>query len=104
MFAMLGHVLTTIEYRLPTWRTLLIPGAVAYLAVVYLLRHRRARSLRKRYGLTTRTSFASMTTDDAQATLKDLTELEFPMTFGFSIIFALFKGGSRWNTPYNPDY
>ncbi|KAF6227091.1 hypothetical protein HO133_008532 [Letharia lupina] len=32
-----------------------------------------------------------MTTDDAQAILKDLTELEFPKFFGFSIIFALFK-------------
>ena len=32
-----------------------------------------------------------MTTDDAQSILKDLTELEFPKTFGFSVIFALFK-------------
>lgn len=32
-----------------------------------------------------------MTTSDAQAILKDLTELEFPKLFGFSIIFALFK-------------
>lgn len=32
-----------------------------------------------------------MTTNDAQAILKDLTELEFPKVFGFSIIFALFK-------------
>lgn len=32
-----------------------------------------------------------MTTSDAQAILKDLTVLEFPKLFGFSIIFALFK-------------
>lgn len=32
-----------------------------------------------------------MTTDQAQSILKDLTELEFPKIFGFSVIFALFK-------------
>ncbi|KAJ9657540.1 hypothetical protein H2201_008141 [Coniosporium apollinis] len=32
-----------------------------------------------------------MTVDDAQAILKDLTELEFPKLMGFSVIFALFK-------------
>lgn len=36
-------------------------------------------------------SYRKMTTSDAQAILKDLTELEFPKLFGFSIIFALFK-------------
>jgi hypothetical protein len=68
-------------------------GVVAYLVIVYLLRHRRVRSLQKRFGLTSGASFARMTTIDAQATLRDLTELEFPTVFGFSIIFALFKGG-----------
>ena len=70
-------------------------GVVVYLVLVRLLRYRRARSIPKRYGLTTRPSFAGMTTDDAQAILKDLTELEFPKIFGFSIIFALFKEGDR---------
>jgi hypothetical protein len=32
-----------------------------------------------------------MTTDDAQAILKDLTEMEFPKIMGLSVIFALFK-------------
>jgi hypothetical protein len=32
-----------------------------------------------------------MTTDDAQAILRDLTEMEFPKVMGLSIIFALFK-------------
>lgn len=45
----------------------------------------------RKYGLEHRESFAKMTTDDAQAILKDLTELEFPKIMGLSIIFALFK-------------
>lgn len=92
---MLSYALATISRPLSAWRNALIPAAVVYLAVVYLLRHRRASSLPKRYGLTTRTSFARMTVDDAQSILKDLTELEFPKIFGFSIIFALFKEGTR---------
>jgi len=75
-----------------------LAGFVAYLVIVYLLRHGRARSLQKRYGLTIRASFARMTTNEAQAILRDLTELEFPTVFGFSIIFALFKGGDSNDT------
>ncbi|KAG7008344.1 hypothetical protein G7Y79_00006g019640 [Physcia stellaris] len=44
-----------------------------------------------KHGLRDRASYARMTNDQAQAILKDLTELEFPKLFGFSIIFALFK-------------
>jgi len=98
---MLKYALIAIRHYLWTWRALLIPGFVAYLAIVYFLRHRRARSLYKRYGLSTRASFARMTIDEAQAILKDLTELEFPKIFGFSIIFALFKGGGCYNRRYN---
>ena len=68
-------------------------GIVLYLVLVRILRYRRARSIPKRYGLTTRLSYAGMTTDDAQAILKDLMELEFPKIFGFSIIFALLREG-----------
>ena len=67
---------------------------LAYMAVVSMLRYRRAAYLQKKYNFTTRASFRTMSMDDAQAILKDLTELEFPKIFGFSIIFALFKGGS----------
>lgn len=38
-----------------------------------------------------RRDYASMTADQAQMILKDLTELEFPKMMGFSIVFALFK-------------
>lgn len=73
------------------WTRYLIPGIVLYMLSVAVLRHQRARSLPKQFKLTTRESFSRMTVDDAQAILKDLTELEFPKLMGFSVIFALFK-------------
>lgn len=73
---------------------LVTSGLLAYLVTVRLLRYQRARNIPIRYGLRDRTSFARMTNDQAQAIMKDLTELEFPKVFGFSIIFALFKVGS----------
>ena len=79
------------RYRLSEWAILVIPGLFAYIAIVRLLRHQRARDLPRRHGLINRASYSRMTTDQAQSILKDLTELEFPKTFGFSVIFALFK-------------
>ena len=79
------------------WKNILLLGVLAYLALVRGLRYQRAGSLPKRYELTSRISLARMTTDDAQSILKELTELEFPTIFGFSIIFALFKGGDHWS-------
>lgn len=73
------------------WTLLLVPALLGYLCLVLFLRHRRARDLQKRFSPAGRASFARMTTDEAHAVLKDLTELEFPKLFGFSIIFALFK-------------
>ena len=78
--------------RVPqTWTTLLMPALLVYLLLVRSLRYRRARNLEASYAPCGRSSFRQMSTNDAQAILKDLTELEFPRFFGFSIIFALFK-------------
>lgn len=76
------------------WRFLFLPALLVYLVLVHLLRDRRAKSLERRFSPAGRASFCRMTTNDAQAILKDLTELEFPKFFGFSIIFALFKARS----------
>ena len=73
------------------WQALLWPGLILYLIVVYLLRFRRAKFLERVYSPAGRASFSDLTTNEAQAILKDLTELEFPKFFGFSIVFALFK-------------
>lgn len=77
-----------------SWTVTVIISVLAYMALVSKLRYRRAANLQTKYNLTTRSSFRTMSTDNAQLILKDLTELEFPKIFGFSIIFALFKGGN----------
>lgn len=88
---------------LSKWKILIVPGTVLYLLLVALLCYRRVRNTSKRFNFKSRESFAKMTTDDAQAILKDLTELEFPKIMGFSIIFALFKvwtiRSHEWSKP-----
>ena len=75
----------------PSWPIRAIFCLIIYLLMVASLRWRRASSTSQRYNMQSRECFASMTADDAQAILKDLTELEFPKIMGLSIIFALFK-------------
>lgn len=72
----------------PFWYSLCF---AMYLLLVRSLRYRRANGTPKKYSLTKRADFAKMTADQAQAVLKDMTELEFPKFMGFSIVFALFK-------------
>ena len=76
--------------RVLRWE-LAVPAFIAYLLLVRSLRFRRRDNLEARYAPSGRASLASLTNNDAQTILKDLTELEFPKFFGFSIIFALFK-------------
>ena len=68
---------------------------LAYFLLVRFLRYERARSLERKFAPAGRASFSTITTNNAQEILKDLTELEFPKFFGFSIIFALFKVGAE---------
>lgn len=79
---------------LQQWKFLVAPTLLIYMLLVHSLRDRRARNLERRFSPAGRASFCRLSTADAQAILKDLTELEFPKLFGFSIIFALFKAGS----------
>jgi hypothetical protein len=65
--------------------------AIVYLAIVAKLRYRRSRWLIEKYGMRSRQDFHRMTTDDAQAILQELVEMEFPKLMGLSIVFALFK-------------
>ncbi len=95
IFSMFVDSLTVIVFgRNASWTITIIISVLAYMALVSKLRYRRAAYLQTKYNLTTRSSFHTMSTDNAQLILKDLTELEFPTVFGFSIIFALFKGGN----------
>ena len=92
--AVVMHLTSYVFASWQSWKVLLIPALLVYLLLVHLLRDRRAKSLEKRFSSAGRASFCHLTTNDAQIILKDLTELEFPKLFGFSIIFALFKAGS----------
>jgi hypothetical protein len=76
---------------LQSWRTCAGLCLCIYFCAVAVFRWRRARTTPKKYNMQRRESFATMTTDDAQAILRDLTEMEFPKVMGLSIIFALFK-------------
>lgn len=87
---MLSKLDDTFDF-LHQWRATLLIGLLAYLLAVQLLPFRRARLLERWYSPAGRSSFRHLTTNDTQTILKDLTELEFPKFFGFSIIFALLK-------------
>lgn len=76
------------------WLFKVVLGIVAYLFLVYVLRHQRAKSLERKYAPAGRESFRNMTADDAQAVLKTLAELEFPTVYGFSMVIALFREGN----------
>lgn len=64
---------------------------LAYVVARPLLRYRRRDGMAKRFNYPNRHSLAGMTTNDAHAITKTLTELEFPTLFSTSVFFALFK-------------
>ena len=94
---MLAMLLTSSTLPLlQQWKLLLVPVLLVYILLVHSLRYRRARSLERKFGPAGRASFCRMTTNDAQAILKDLAELEFPKLFAISFVFALFKARSPY--------
>lgn len=64
---------------------------LSHLSVVAFLRYRRLHSTLVKYPYPTRTSFASMTNEDAYLIQQEISELEFPFTFEKSLQFALFR-------------
>ena len=62
-----------------------------HLALVAKLRYKRSQNIIEKYHMHSRKDFGRMTTDDAQAILRELVEMEFPKLMGLSIVFALFK-------------
>ena len=64
---------------------------ICYLTLVAFCRNVRLRSTLSKYPYSTRTSFASMTNEDAYLIQQSLTELEFPFTLEKSLQFALFR-------------
>lgn len=76
---------------LPQRILLALLATLLHMTLVSSLRHQRAKLSLRKLNYVNRESYSKMTTDEAQSLLKDLAELEFPTTFGLSIIFALFK-------------
>ena len=75
----------------PWTEAIFAAGTFAYLVLVSKIRGKRAIETPCRYSIRRREDFTNLTVDDAQAILKDLTELEFPKVMGLSIVFAIFK-------------
>ena len=73
------------------WKVWLAFCVVVYVYLVSLLRYQRALYIQRKFNKATGAPYYKMTTDEAHVIMKDLTELEFPKVFGFSIIFAVFK-------------
>ncbi len=69
---------TILDFTLQRWKILLGPAALIYVVLVHILRYRRCKRLQTRYSPAGREDFKRMTSEDAQAILKTLAELEFP--------------------------
>ncbi|KAH7162330.1 hypothetical protein B0J13DRAFT_633265 [Dactylonectria estremocensis] len=76
---------------LSSWPALLLIGFVSYICLCSLLRFKRIKSTRVRYGYTNRASLARMTNQDAHEIAKSLIYLEFPLFYDFSVRLALFE-------------
>ena len=64
---------------------------LSYLTFVAFFRYRHIRSTLVNYPYPTRTSFASMTNEDAYLIQHEIIELEFPFMFEKALQFALFR-------------
>lgn len=64
---------------------------LSYLTFVAFFRYRHLRSTLSKHPYPTRTSFASMTNEDAYLIQQQINELEFPFTFEKALQFALFR-------------
>ena len=79
------------DSSLRQWKVIFFVGALAYVLLVRSLRYQRANRLQKQYAPAGRESFRHMSTENAQAILKTLAELEIPKLYGFSMVVALFR-------------
>ena len=75
----------------------LVLGILIYAYFVRVLRYRRIESVQAKYIAPGGRVLNDMTADDAQAILKTLAELEFPGTYGFSMIMAILTVSRHMN-------
>ena len=79
-----------LDHSQPILPTILCALVIYPIITAFLRSDRRRRTLR-RYPYHDRSTFASMTDNDAQAIVRTLSQLEFPFTFEKALQFALFK-------------
>lgn len=76
-----------------SWKAYAASLGLGYLLLCRVLRYRREKAMRRKYGFPDRQSLKGMTVEQAQLILKDLASLEFPLMMETSLQFALFKVG-----------
>lgn len=76
---------------MPRWQITLVFVVLIYAFFVRVLRYRRINCLRSKYTAAGRNVLNDMTAEDAQVILKTLAELEFPGTYGLSMIMAILR-------------
>ena len=84
--------------HIPRCQITLVLVILTYAFFVRVLRYRRIESLRAKYTAPGGRVLSDMTADDAQAILKMLAELEFPGTYGLSMIMAILRVSPCMNT------
>ena len=90
------------DIHMPRWHITLVLVVLVYAFFVRVLRYRRMESLRAKYTAAGRRILSDMTAEDAQAILKTLVELEFPGTYGFSMIMAILRVSCCMNVVSRP--
>lgn len=74
-----------------SWKQLVVPGVLSYLALCRALRFRREHAMRRKMGFADRASLARMTTREAQEIIYFLASWEFPLFNFMALQFGLFK-------------
>lgn len=73
------------------YRTTIAVLLAPYRSLVRLRRYTRVHNLTRKHGVYTRSDSASMVADQGQAILQQIAELEFPLAFSNSLVFASLK-------------
>lgn len=73
------------------WPGVMVVLLVLYVSVCAFLRFRRLSKIRSRHKFPDRASCSRMTGADAQAIIENAYTYEFPLFFGLSLTYALFK-------------
>lgn len=86
---------------LPSWPAIIAVVIVVYISICSFLRFRQLSKIRSRHKFPDRAACSRMTGTDAQAIIESAYTYEFPLFFGLSLTYALFKvSSSRLYGPF----